>query len=569
MHSQDIDSEQLLRELKEILGPDASGDVEPIITVVKPIRFVTLVKQETVVAGSSTTCPPGGVDLYNDSKENTDNKDAYSTKTSKQVSEKDFQDLLTRVEASLTEHQRKSELQWEARSRQLFKRIEARIVGHIRQTDANTNKNLRTLLATVEQRLQSHGRERSEKNVHLGPEDADSSATHSGAGYTPSTERLSNTPSLNTSPSTAPPVESSTAKSSTTESLSTKSLTTSAPESSPTLSLRELSEADSLVNDRQFKAWGPDAQASTLPLGQEASINPGVDHRQTSQTTEYWREQQQPVFTLYLSRFHLLLVLVAIICFLGGGIIFSQVNWGSKRTNHETQPPVDTKSTQQPTEPTSPGSEPAPKQITETIPLDSDEDGLYDPGQSGLPATSIDLCPNRPGSIQLRGCPKEQPLSQPHQLPTSQEPPPPPLHGRILDSLDLKTHDELPANLKEFDGVIRGVHFDVNRATLRPDSRTILDRAVAVLSEFPATRIEISGHTDSSGSYQHNIELSKARAETVRQYLVDHGIAASRLETRGFGPDRPLAENRTREGRFQNRRIEFKVLMGRSVDATH
>ena len=73
-------------------------------------------------------------------------------------------------------------------------------------------------------------------------------------------------------------------------------------------------------------------------------------------------------------------------------------------------------------------------------------------------------------------------------------------------------------------------------------------------------RIAISGHTDNQADRSKNLELSQQRAESVKAYLVQQGIDASRIETRGAGPDEPIADNKLPAGRQKNRRIEFKLL---------
>jgi outer membrane protein OmpA-like peptidoglycan-associated protein len=87
-----------------------------------------------------------------------------------------------------------------------------------------------------------------------------------------------------------------------------------------------------------------------------------------------------------------------------------------------------------------------------------------------------------------------------------------------------------------------------------------LDAVVALLKANPQMRIEIQGHTDSSGTYRHNLRLSRVRAQAVVQYLIRKGIAAERLTATGYGPNRPRGSNSTAEGRARNRRIEFRVL---------
>lgn len=120
--------------------------------------------------------------------------------------------------------------------------------------------------------------------------------------------------------------------------------------------------------------------------------------------------------------------------------------------------------------------------------------------------------------------------------------------------------DELPTLVKEFIGVIAGIEFDSDQAVVRPSSSIAIDKAVAVLTEYPSLRVEISGHTDDRGSREHNVELSRQRAEAVRQRLIEKGIDPSRIESRGEGPDKPVTSNTTAEGRQKNRRIEFRVL---------
>ena len=104
-------------------------------------------------------------------------------------------------------------------------------------------------------------------------------------------------------------------------------------------------------------------------------------------------------------------------------------------------------------------------------------------------------------------------------------------------------------------------HWDADTGGPDPRSRPVLDRAVKVFTDFPNIRIEISGHTDSTGSLAHNRDLSRRRAEAVKRYLVEHSIETGRIETRGAGPDEPVDSNRTPAGRARNRRIEFQLIV--------
>lgn len=119
--------------------------------------------------------------------------------------------------------------------------------------------------------------------------------------------------------------------------------------------------------------------------------------------------------------------------------------------------------------------------------------------------------------------------------------------------------DERPAEIDEFNGVIKGINFASGKAKIRKDSYKVLKRAIRVLNKYPELRIEVSGHTDSVGSRTSNVDLSERRADAVKQYFVDAGIDASRIETKGLGPDEPIADNETKSGRADNRRIEFKL----------
>lgn len=99
------------------------------------------------------------------------------------------------------------------------------------------------------------------------------------------------------------------------------------------------------------------------------------------------------------------------------------------------------------------------------------------------------------------------------------------------------------------------VFFDTNSATIKPESYTDLDRAVNLMKTNDRLFGTVEGHTDDRGSDAYNQKLSQRRAEAVRQYLVDKGVPASRLDAVGYGESRPVADNATAEGRAQNRRV--------------
>ena len=180
---------------------------------------------------------------------------------------------------------------------------------------------------------------------------------------------------------------------------------------------------------------------------------------------------------------------------------------------------------------------------------DRDGDGFLD---------SVDRCPDVPG-VEPDGCP----------IPDTDG-------DGYLDNVDKCVDkpetwngfedrdgcpDELPPVVPTIVGTIKGIYFDHDKDTIKPKSRPVLDRAVAILKEFDSIHIEISGHTDNTGGVAYNKDLSQRRANSVKRYLVDNGIAEARIETRGAGPDEPIASNRTAAGRAKNRRIEFLILV--------
>ena len=100
-----------------------------------------------------------------------------------------------------------------------------------------------------------------------------------------------------------------------------------------------------------------------------------------------------------------------------------------------------------------------------------------------------------------------------------------------------------------------GIHFDVDKATIRPETQPLFDDIAQVLKNLPMWRLRIVGHTDATGDAAHNQVLSLQRANAVKSALVDRGIQASRLETEGAGQNQPVASNNTPEGRALNRRV--------------
>lgn len=104
-----------------------------------------------------------------------------------------------------------------------------------------------------------------------------------------------------------------------------------------------------------------------------------------------------------------------------------------------------------------------------------------------------------------------------------------------------------------------GILFAVNSANLTPDMKKTLSDFANTLKEYEGTYVLIDGHTDATGSESHNQELSEKRATSVYSYLNQQGVANNRMGTRGFGELQPVADNKTEDGRRQNRRVEVAI----------
>lgn len=107
---------------------------------------------------------------------------------------------------------------------------------------------------------------------------------------------------------------------------------------------------------------------------------------------------------------------------------------------------------------------------------------------------------------------------------------------------------------------INNIEFEFGKAALKPVSMPILDRVAQILKKYPSYRIEVQGHTDNIGSVAKNRALSLERAEVVAGYLARKGIPRSRMGKKGFGFDKPIADNSTEQGRRKNRRVEFILI---------
>lgn len=180
-------------------------------------------------------------------------------------------------------------------------------------------------------------------------------------------------------------------------------------------------------------------------------------------------------------------------------------------------------------------------------PVDTDGDKVID---------ELDRCPGEAGPIE--GCPDPDADRDGVPLPQDRCPDQPETKNGYEDADGCP--DEIPEQVKKFTGVIQGIEFDRGKETIRPVSTPTLDAAAKVLTDYPTLRVSISGHTDTDGGREANLDLSKRRAESVKAYFVGKGLDASRIETRGAGPDEPIADNKTAAGKQKNRRIEFKLI---------
>lgn len=104
------------------------------------------------------------------------------------------------------------------------------------------------------------------------------------------------------------------------------------------------------------------------------------------------------------------------------------------------------------------------------------------------------------------------------------------------------------------------VFFDTGQTTIKPESHPLLDEVADVMKAHPEVKhVVVEGHTDDQGGTDFNLQLSQGRAEAVRTYLMGKGVAGDRLEAKGYGESRPIADNKTAEGREANRRVEFVI----------
>lgn len=217
-----------------------------------------------------------------------------------------------------------------------------------------------------------------------------------------------------------------------------------------------------------------------------------------------------------------------------------------------------------------PAPEPEPAPVV-VAPADSDGDGVSD---------EFDMCPNTPAGAQVdaRGCEID---SDGDGVPDSRDRCPGTVAGAAVDADGCERDadgdgvvdrlDRCPDTVAGVKVDVRGceikevislpdVNFATGSANLLPESAATLDEAAATLLKHPEIKAEVGGHTDVTGPRAFNVKLSRERAESVKNYLVSQGVGADRLTVNGYGPDRPIADNATGEGRAANRRVELQIL---------
>ena len=203
---------------------------------------------------------------------------------------------------------------------------------------------------------------------------------------------------------------------------------------------------------------------------------------------------------------------------------------------------------------------------------DTDGDGIAD---------KDDACPEVAGLKEFNGCPDTDGDGVPDKDDKCPDVAGPAENGGcpwpdtdgdgVLDKDDQCVNEAGPASnngcpepsdddQKRLNQYAKTILFDNGKASIKFESAEILNQIINVLKKFPKSRFRIEGHTDSTGKRQKNIELSQNRADAVKIYLIQGGIASDRLESVGYGPDKPIASNKNKKGRALNRRVEINLI---------
>lgn len=204
---------------------------------------------------------------------------------------------------------------------------------------------------------------------------------------------------------------------------------------------------------------------------------------------------------------------------------------------------------------------------------DADGDGIAD---------KDDMCPNEKGTSANRGCPDSDGdgvVNKDDKCPNVAGPaanggcPWPDTDGDgVLDKDDNCVNEAGPASnngcpepvisdaaVQTINMGSKSILFNTGKTSFKPGVTKKLDEIVAIMNQFPKATFTVEGHTDSTGGAAVNLRISEKRAMAVRDYFVKKGIATDRLEAKGYGEGSPVADNKTRAGRAENRRVEIKV----------
>ncbi|MEE9362373.1 MAG: OmpA family protein [Cellulophaga sp.] len=203
---------------------------------------------------------------------------------------------------------------------------------------------------------------------------------------------------------------------------------------------------------------------------------------------------------------------------------------------------------------------------------DADGDGIADkddacPNEAGVAALAgcpdadgdgvadkDDSCPNEAGPAENKGCPwadkdGDSVLDKDDQCPD--------VAGTVANNGCPEVTEEVQKKLNDY---AKTILFDTGKSSIKAESTAVMVDIIQILSEFPNAKFTVEGHTDSVGSAKLNQKLSDSRASSVRDFLIDKGIGADRLNAIGYGEDKPIATNNTRKGKKANRRVEINLV---------
>lgn len=176
---------------------------------------------------------------------------------------------------------------------------------------------------------------------------------------------------------------------------------------------------------------------------------------------------------------------------------------------------------------------------------DADGDGVAD---------GEDECPNEAGPAENKGCPwadkdGDSVLDKDDQCPD--------VAGTVANGGCPEVTVEVQKQLNDY---AKTILFDTGKSSIKAESTGVMVDIIRILGEYPTAKFSVEGHTDSQGGAKTNQALSESRANSVRDFLIGEGIGAARLTAAGYGEDQPIASNKTRAGRKENRRVQINLI---------